>query len=191
MVERVRLIPRRQAQVSPDYKARDADVDVVVQRVEENIADEIDVIPSHVRRYSTDNTFQRSFSYLLGWTVDDEPRKIRCSKAGVLRVSTEIVGFESYERNPTSNIDGYVLISGVEEKMEAFSTTMSRVDIRTRDNEIYMQLSSNGISWLPKILLRGDLNEVVSMDFSVKSVRFTNVVTDGTKNGRYQIVGYR
>jgi len=113
------------------------------------------------------------------------------TEGGLLRVSAYPKISEYYERNPTSNVDGYVEISGSETKTEQFSDVVSTVDIFTADNDIYVELSKDGVEFLPKILLRGSINQAYSIDFSTKAVRFSNVVTDGTKNGKYQVVGYR
>ena len=98
-------------------------------------------------------------------------------------------GFEKYERNPTSDVDGYVTISGTDVKVETFSTVMSGFDIWTKDNDIYIQLSEDGVVWMEKIMLRGSLNEIWSENIAVKAIKLSNVVTDGTANGSYQVIG--
>jgi len=113
------------------------------------------------------------------------------TEGGLLRVSTYPKVSEYYERNPTTNVDGYVEITGSEVKTEEFSSVMNTVDIFTADNDIYVELSNDGEQFFGKILLKGSLNQTYSIDFSVKAVRFRNVVTDGTANGKYQVVGYR
>lgn len=170
---------------------KEARVDVILQRVEEPIGREINAYPSHIYRYGVNNIFQRSFAYLIGWKDDGEPTKVRVTSGGLLKVSAYPKISEKYERNPTSDIDGYVEISGAEEKTETFSEEVNTIDIFSADNDIFFQLSTDGITFGKKIMLRGSINEVISLDFSVKAVKLTNVVTDGTKNGKYQVVGYK
>ena len=170
---------------------KEARVDVVLQRVEEKIGNEINAFPSHIYRYGVNNIFQRAFAYLLGWKSDGEPQKIAVTEGGLVKVATYPKIAEEYERNPTSNSDGYITISGAEEKTETFSDVVNTIDIFARDNDIYFQLSKDGITFGNKILLRGSINEAISIDFSVRAVKLTNVVTDGSANGKYQVVGYR
>ena len=109
---------------------------------------------------------------------------------GLTRVTAFPPVFEKMERNPSTNVDGFVTIDGATVITETFSEVMSRIDVRTRLNELFMELSADGVGYFKPILLQGSLNETVSIDFSVKSVKFRNVITDGTKNAQYQIVGY-
>jgi len=113
------------------------------------------------------------------------------TEGGLLRVTTYPKVSEYYERNPSSNVDGYVEISGNEVKTEEFSSVMNTVDIFTTGNDIYVELSKDGQEFFGKILLMGSVNQAYSIDFSVKAVRFRNVVTDGSANGKYQVIGYR
>lgn len=113
------------------------------------------------------------------------------TKAGALKAAIVGAGLEKYDRNPTSNVDGYITISGTEEKTEEFLEVMSVIDIFTKDNDIYYQLSADGVEFGKKVMLRGSLNQTISIDFSVKAVKLTNVITDGSANGAYQVVAYK
>ena len=46
---------------------KEARVEVILQRLEEKIGNEINAYPKHVHRYGVNNIFQRTFAYLLGW----------------------------------------------------------------------------------------------------------------------------
>jgi len=169
--------------------AKEARVDVILQRIEENIGDELDVHPRHIRRYGVNNIFSRTFAYLLGWKTDGKPVKVGATAAGALKIASVGAGFEKYERNPTSDTDGYITISGTDVKTETFSSVMSGFDIWTKDNDIYVQLSADGITWMDKVMLRGSLNEIWSENIAVKAIKLSNVVTDGSANGSYQVIG--
>jgi len=182
---------RRSFETGTGREVKEARVDVILQRVEEKIGRELNVFPSHIYRYGVNNIFQRSFAYLLGWKDDGEPQKIAVTEGGLLKVTAYPKIAEEYERNPTTDTDGYVEISGTEVITETFSEVVNTIDIFAKDNDIYFQLSKDGITFGKKILLRGSINEVISLDFSCKAVKLSNVVTDGTANGKYQVVGYR
>jgi len=133
----------------------------------------------------------------IPFTYSEERRRFEFVKkslftaGGLLRVSSYPPVVEEYERNPSSDVDGYITISGSEVKTEEFSDVVNTVDIFTADNDIFIQISKDGKEFGKKIMLRGSLNEVISIDFSVKAIKFSNVVTDGSANGKYQVVGYR
>ena len=76
---------------------KDAKVDVVLQRIEESIGDELDVIPQKIRRYGVNNIFQRTFSYMLGWNLTGKAKKLLCTTAGVLKVADVGSGLEHVE----------------------------------------------------------------------------------------------
>lgn len=170
---------------------KDAHVDVVLQRIEESVGEEIEVEPKHIRRYGVNNIFQRVFSYLLGWDIYGKPKKLLCTTAGILKVVTAGVGYEVYERNPTSDDNDYVTIAAAAVEIETFSEIMSSIDIMSKDNNIYVELSKDGIVYGEKILIRGNINQTYSVDVCTKSIRFSNVDTTGANDGSYYVVGWR
>jgi hypothetical protein len=96
-----------------------------------------------------------------------------------------------YERNPTSDTDGYVSLSAGTSKTETFDSSVTRVDIFSKDNEIYVAFSVNGSTFKDNVLLCGDMSQTYSVDMTCLAIRFTNVNTDGSHDGRYQVVGWR
>lgn len=169
----------------------DAKVDVVLQRIEENIGDEIEVIPSHIRRYGVNNIFQRVLGYLFGWDIHGKPHKLRCTLAGVLKTAPSGAGLEAYERNPTSAVDGYITLVAAALKAEAFTQVMSSVDIFTEDNDIKVGFSPDGVTWGSWIYVRGSINQSYSVDIACKAVRFQNVDVTGANDGKFQVIGWR
>ena len=95
-------------------------------------------------------------------------------------------------RNPTSGTDGYVTISATTENVETFASTTLAITIKARLNDIYVELSSNGSTYDDKILLEaGDYNgDVLTVSFKCKCIKISNVVTSGTANGAYQVIGW-
>jgi len=169
---------------------RSAVVEHIVQRIDENLLTDLKQHPTQVRRWQVDNIFRRGLAYLVGWT-GIQALMLRCTSTGILKVASTGAGLESYERNPSSNVDGWVTISAATVNTETFKEAMNSITIWTKDYELYIEVQRTDGTWLPKILLRGDLNEVFSQDMVANAVRFSNVVTDGTANASYQVVGFK
>jgi len=168
---------------------RSAEVEHVVQRIDEDLLTDLRQHPTQVRRWSIDNIFRRGLAYLVGWT-GTKALMLRCTTAGVLKVAAIGAALEKYERNPSSATDGWVTISGTAVNTETFTEPQNSITVWTKDYELYMEVQRTDGTWLPKILLRGDVNEIFSQDIVANAVRFRNVVTDGTQNASYQVVGW-
>lgn len=149
---------------------------------------ELKLEPESIRELSLNNKFQRTLPLLSAWTGNKQVL-LRATEGGLLKVTAYTGIFEKYEVNPTSGVNGYVTVSGTETKVEEFSEVMSKVDVCCKDNSIFIELSSDGITFGAKIQL--DAGDVFSEQISVKAIRITNVVTDGTANGSYQVIGYK
>lgn len=74
-----------------------AKVEEVLQRIEEELGDEIEVIPQHVRRYGITNLFSRVFSYLLAKKSDGKYIQLQATIAGALKVASVGAGLEKSE----------------------------------------------------------------------------------------------
>lgn len=158
----------------------DAKVDVILQRIEEDVGDEVEVIPSHIRRYGVNNIFQRTLSYLFGWTEADKPVKIRATAAGWLKVVTSGVGaFEHADREPG-------IAGAAKSNFIAFDSPVGKIDVIVQDYEMWLYTSVDGVAeegafrCLPNIrnifeitcshfkVQRADVNDV---EFEVVGVR--------------------
>lgn len=95
-------------------------------------------------------------------------------------------------RNPSSNIDGYVTIAGSAINLETFTKQMLGITVKAKTNNIYIELSRDGSNFDNKILLEADVysGDSISLSFACKAVRFSNEVTNGSANGRYQLMGW-
>ena len=156
---------------------KDAKVDVVVQRVEEKIGDEINVIPKHVRRYGVNNIFQRTFSYLLGKKSSGEYVQLQATQAGALKVASVGAGLERTERKTGVATD--TLSSAV-----TFTYTVSRVDIIAVDYDIYFYPSPDGVTFYDAIRCLTGVRNI--FDISVKAFK---VKRAGINDSEYEIVG--
>jgi len=109
---------------------------------------------------------------------------------GRLRTAQIGGGFEKIERNPTSNIDGFVEIVGSTVKTETFSKTQSAIRVYSKANDLFIRLYSK--TELPSdwVLVRGSLNETVDFNMSVIKAEIKNVNTSGAYNAHYQIIGF-
>jgi len=170
---------------------REAVIERVQQRIDEDLLTDLVQYPTQVRRWYIDNVFRRSLAYLVGFTAERESVMLRATDGGILKTAPTGAGLEVYERNPTSAVDGWITISGADVKTETFLEKMASVDIYVKGYEVYVEISKDGVAWGPKLLLRGDLNQIYSQDVITKSVRLRNVTTDGTANASYQVVGWR
>ena len=149
---------------------------------------ELQLEPETVRFLTLNNKFQRTLPLLTAWTGNKQVL-LRATSGGLLKVTATTEIYESYEVNPTSGTGGYITVTGGETKIETFSEVMSKIDIACKDNSIYIELSHDGVTYGGKIQL--DAGDVFSEQISVKSVRIINVVTDGSANGSYQVIGYK
>jgi len=150
--------------------------------------EELQLEPETVRFLWLNNKFQRTLPLLTAWTGNKQVL-LRATEGGLLKVSAYTGVFESYEVNPSTGVDGYVTVSGTETKTEEFSEVMSKVDVCCKDNSIFIELSKDGTTFGGKIQL--DAGDVFSEQISVKAIRISNVVTDGTADGSYQVIGYK
>lgn len=163
----------------------------VYQKIRENLLTELDQIPETIQNWYSSNEVLRSLSYLIGFKDSNEAVVIRATSGGLIKVSSYPPIFETAERNPSSDADGWVALSSATAKTETFTELCERVDIYGKDFELYYQLSTDGSTFQDKILLRSDINQAVSLDFSVKAVKFVNADTGGSADASFQVIGYR
>lgn len=171
--------------------SKDARVDIVLQRIEEDVGDELKVEPKHIRRYGVNNIFQRVFSYMLGWDITGKPKKLLCTRAGVLKTAHTGAGFEVCASNPSSFVDGYVTIVAAAVETETFKYVQSSIDIFTQGNDVKVRISPDGITFYSFVHIRGSINQTYSVDTICKSIRIQNVDPTGANDGKYQLVGWR
>lgn len=170
-------IDRRAKVVSPVPTISDARVDVVLQRIEEDIGSEIDVIPKHVRRYGINNIFQRGFSYLIARTSDGKYAQLHATKAGVLKVASVGAGLERTERKTgVATVD--------ESGAIAFGQVISRLDVFVEDYDMYLAMSPDGNTFYPPLRCIPGVRNI--FDMVVKSFKVTRA---GINDVNYEVVG--
>lgn len=119
---------------------KDARVDVVLQRIEEDVGDEVSVIPTHIRRYGVNNIFQRTFSYLFGWTDAGKPLKLACTSAGWLKVAASPgVPYEHAERKTGIAV-------AAKSNFIAFTNGVGKVDVFVKDFDMWFITSTDGVA---------------------------------------------
>lgn len=98
--------------------------------------------------------------------------------------------YEKSYVNPTTGISGYVEILADATSIETFPSNVYNLNIRAKNNSIYVELSSDGITYGDKILLEAGeyFGDTITLSFSCNSVRFSN--SDITENGSYQVIGW-
>ncbi len=156
---------------------KDARVDIVVQRIEEDIGEEINVIPSHVRRYGVNNIFQRTFSYLLAKLSSGKYIQLQATQAGALKIASVGAGLEKTERKTGVATD--TLSSAV-----SFTNTVSRVDVIAVDYDIYFYPSPDGVTFYDGVRCLTGVRNV--FDLSVKAFK---VKRADVNDSDYEVVG--
>jgi len=176
---RERITGRRKPQESKSLTIKNAHVDVILQRVEEDIGAELKVIPAHIRRYGVNNIFQRVFSYLLGWTIEEKPVKLIATKVGELKVAS--VGTRYEEVDTKTGI-----ATGIESETITFDHLMSKIEVIPKAYDMFIRISSDKVIWQDWIFCLA--NEVRSIDMNV----FAFQVRRSTLNDvEYEVIGYR
>ena len=159
---------------------KDAKVDVVLQRIEEDVGGGIDVHPTHVRRYGVNNIFQRTLSYLFGWTEAGKPIKLRATSAGWLKVVTSGVGaFEHAER-----LTGIAVAA--KSAFIAFANGVGKVDVYVKDFDMWFITSVDGVTEEGAIRCLPNIRntfEITCTHFKVQRADVNDV--------EYEIVGVR
>jgi len=159
---------------------KDARVDVVLQRIEEDVGDEVAVHPTHIRRYGVNNIFQRTFSYLFGWTDANKPMKLACTAAGWLKVASSAgTVYEHAERKT-----GIAVLA--KSSFIAFANGVGKVDVFVKDFDMWFVTSTDGVTeegairCLPNIR---NVFEITCTHFKVQRADVNDV--------EYEVVGIR
>lgn len=156
---------------------KEARVDVVLQRIEEDIGEEIVVEPKHVRRYGVNNIFQRVFSYLLAKKSDGKYIQLAATIAGALKVASVGAGLEKIERKTGTATS--VLSASID-----FTQVVSRIDVYVETYEMYIAPSPDGITFYDYIRCIPGVRNI--FDISMHSYK---VLRAELNDVNYEIVG--
>jgi len=157
----------------------EARVDVVLQRLEENIGKEVKVYPSHVRRYGVNNIFQRTLAYLFGWKSNGEPVKLQASSAGLLKVGISGAGFEDIDvLKGTATVDWSAVL--------VFDFVPNRIRFESLDYPYVAKFSKDNVTWSEEIYV----DEGTPRDYDI-CARYIKVKRYGGTDANYWIVGMR
>jgi len=160
-------------------EVKEARVDVILQRVEEKIGRELNVVPSHVYRYGVNNIFQRTFAYLLGWKSDGEPQKIAVTEGGLLKVGISGAGFEE--------IDVLKGTAGVNwSDVLEFDFLPNRIRFESLDYPYVAKFSRDNVTWSEEIYV----DEGTPRDYDI-CAKYIKVKRFGGTDAQYWIVGMR
>jgi len=160
-------------------EVKEARVDVVLQRVEEKIGKELNVVPSHVYRYGVNNIFQRTFAYLLGWKTNGEPVKISATEGGLLKVGISGAGFEEID-----------VLKGTataywSDTLE-FTWIPNRIRFEAVDYPYVAKFSRDNVTWSEEIYVDGE----TPRDFDI-CAKYVKVRRYGGTDATYWIIGMR
>ena len=160
-------------------EVKEARVDVVVQRVEEKIGRELNLVPSHVYRYGVNNIFQRAFAYLLGWKSDGEPVKLQASYGGLLKVAISGAGFEEIDvLKGTATADWSPSLE--------FAWIPNRIRFEAVDYPYVAKFSRDNVTWSEEIYVDGE----TPRDFDINA-KYVKVRRYGGSDATYWIIGMR
>lgn len=159
---------------------KDAKVDVVLQRIEEDVGDEVAVQPTHVRRYGVNNIFQRTFAYLFGWTEEDKPIKLRATSAGWLKVAASVGTAYEYAERHTG-----IAVAAKSGFIE-FDPGVAKVDVFVKDFDMWFISSINGVTEQGAIRCLPNIRNVFEITCTHYKVQRADV-----NDVEYEIVGVR
>lgn len=170
---------RRESKGGTGREVKEARVDVILQRVEEKIGRELNVVPSHVYRYGVNNIFQRSFAYLLGWKSDGEPQKVAVTEGGLLKVGISGAGFEEIDvLKGTATADW-------SDSLE-FAWIPNRIRFEAVDYPYIAKFSKDNVTWSEEIYVDGE----TPRDFDI-CAKYVKVRRYGGSDATYWIIGMR
>jgi len=158
---------------------KEAKVDVVLQRVEEKIGEEINTFPKHIRRYGVNNIFQRTFAYLLGWRTDGTPQKVAVTSSGLLKVGIAGAGFEEIDvLQGTATVEWSDVLE--------FSFVPNRIRFESLDYPYCVKFSKDKITWSDAVYV----DEDTPRDYDI-CAKYVKVRRYGGTNAKYWVVGMR
>jgi len=160
-------------------EVKEAKVDVVLQRVEEKIGRELNVVPSHVYRYGVNNIFQRTFAYLLGWKTDGEPQKVAVTEGGLLKVGISGAGFEEIDV-----LKGTATVNW-SDTLE-FAWIPNRIRFEAIDYPYIAKFSRDNVTWSEEVYVDGE----TPRDFDI-CAKYVKVRRYGGSDATYWIIGMR
>ena len=158
---------------------KEARVDVVLQRIEEEIGEEINAYPQHIRRFGVNNIFQRSFAYLLGWQTNGKPIKVSATSGGLLKVAISGAGFE--------HIDTLTGTAGVNwSSTLQFAWIPNRIRFEALNYPYLAKFSVDGVTWSDEVYVDGE----TPRDFDINA-QYIKVRRYGGSDATYWIIGMR
>jgi len=118
----------------------DAKVEVVNQRIEEEVGNEFDLVPEKVRRYGVNNVFHRTLAYLIGKTSAGKYKPLVSTVGGVLKVASVGAGLERSEiKTGTAVLAVSATIT--------FSQVVTRLHVGCTAYEMYLYHSPDGVTF--------------------------------------------
>jgi len=158
---------------------KDAIIEEVKQRLDEDLLTDLRQFPSSVRRWFVNNVFQRTLAYLIGFTEDMKTVRLKATKAGVLKVAMGGSGFEFV--TVRSGIAGTT-----ESPPIVFPAPISRVRFVITDFDMFFRPSRDGAVFQDQIYIFAGRD--FQLDLVVKSFK---VQRARINDASYRIEGYQ
>jgi len=131
------------------------------------------------RKWFISNIFDRSLSYLVGWTGSNA-KMLLCTEAGILKTSGEGSIFDVNETLTGTSTNAFVSLT-------PFTSICSLIDVWVSSNNVTIQRSRDGVIYDDAIPLLKDV--FYSFDCSTKDVMIKS--TAAGVHGTVQVVGWR
>lgn len=160
---------------------KSAELEEVIQRLDEDFLTELRQFPSQVKRWFTSNVIQRALAYLAAFTEEGKARTLKCTADGKLKVVAAGAGFTDYTVKKGTAADDYTADNTFE-----FSSGYSRWDILIEDNDAIASFKKENAVWGDDITLKVGYH---SVDFSAVGIKIKN--RTASYNAKYEIVAYR
>lgn len=158
---------------------KEARVKKIQQRIDENMKTTLQQYPKEIERWYTDNIIERSLSYLLAKTINDEYVPIEATLTNSLKVANVGGGFEKvYVKTGTA--------TSTESDPITFPETVTRLRFVAVDYDMLFRPSYDGVHWQDQIYI------FAQKDFQLDIVCHSFKVQRATaNNATYRIEGYR
>lgn len=130
------------------------------------------------KKWFISNIFGRALSYLVGWT-GTKALMLRCTSAGVLKVSVAGAAYETNDVKTGTSADAYT--GGI-----AFDDVAQRVEIWAYTNDVIVKRSVDGITYQDEWTIESGAYHQI--DISTHSIDIKSKAAG--VHSTYQIIGY-
>ncbi len=160
---------------------RSAEVEKWVQRIDEDLKEDMTLYPSEIPVWYVDNEVKRVLAHLVGVTEDGKAKRIKVTAEGLLKVSAYPAVFEEYTVKKGTGSDDYTA-----ENIFEFSESYNRWDILLEGGDAIISFKKANGTWGEDITLPEGFH---SYEFSALGIKIKN--RNAGVNVSYEITAFR